>query len=142
MKGENTLRYFKRKAVMSILFLFSGVMILFTGLLQLKVANYSAAIFQILVALFFSYDAYVYIRPYLGLDEEKLIVNYGLTKKEVILLKDVISIDERNRQLILTYSQDSLTKKLKILLSHLKQHDKVQFVKDLKSKLGDYVVGL
>ena len=133
------MRYFKRKAIMSIIFLFSSVMILFSGLLQLTMDNNSAAIFQILVAFLFAFDAYVYIRPYLGLDEGKIIVNNGLLKKEIILLKDVTSIDEKKKKLIITYSQGPSTKKLKILLSHLKEHDKEQFIEDLKSKLGDKV---
>ena len=124
---------------MSILFLFSGVMILFSGLLQLTMENNSAGIFQILVALLFAYDAYVYIRPYLGLGEGKLIVNNGLLKQEIILLKDVTSIDEKNKKLIITFNQGTSTKKLKLLLSHLKAHDKEQFIEDLKSKLGDKV---
>ena len=133
------MRYFKRKAIMAILFLFSGVMILFSGLLQLTMDNNSAGIFQILVALLFAYDAYVYIRPYLGLGEGKLIVNNGLLKKEIILLKDVTSIDEKNRKLIITFNQGPSTKKLKILLSYLKEHDKEQFIEDLKLILGDKV---
>ena len=124
---------------MAILFLFSGLMILFSGLLQLTMDNNSAGIFQILVALLFAYDAYVYIRPYLGLGEGKLIVNNGLLKKEIILLKDVTSIDEKNRKLIITFNQGPSTKKLKILLSHLKEHDKEQFIEDLKLILGDKV---
>ena len=126
------MRYFERKAIMSILFLFSGVMVLFSGLIQLTMNNYGAAIFQILVALFFAFDAYAYKRPYLGLDEEKLIVNNGRSKIE-ILLKDITSIDEGNKKLIITSSQGSLTMKLKISLSQLKKHDKEQFIKDLKS---------
>ncbi|ODA38768.1 PH domain-containing protein [Desulfosporosinus sp. BG] len=134
------MRYFKRKAIMSILFLFCGVMILFSGLLQLTMKNNNAAIFQILVALMFAYDAYVYITPYLGLDEEKLIVNNGLLKKEVILLKDITAIDDKNKKLIISFTQGSSTKQLKILLSHLKIQDREQFMKDLKSRrLGDKV---
>ena len=124
---------------MSILFLFSGVMILFSGLLQLTMENNSAGIFQILVALLFAYDAYVYIRPYLGLGEGKLIVNNGLLKQEIILLKDVTSIDEKKRKLIITYSQGPTTKTLKILLSQLRERDKEQFMENLKSKLGEKV---
>lgn len=120
---------------MPILFLFCGAMILFSGLLQLMLNK--SAIFQILVALLFVYDACIYLRPYLGLDEEKLIVNYGLLNKEKILLKDISSIDEKNKKLIITFNSSSSTKKLKILLSHLKEHDKDQFVKDLKLKLRD-----
>ncbi|WP_242833898.1 PH domain-containing protein [Desulfosporosinus sp. OT] len=101
--------------------------------------NNNAAIFQILVALMFAYDAYVYITPYLGLDEEKLIVNNGLLKKEVIFLKDVTTIDEKNKKLIILFNQGSSTKQLKILLSHLKKQDREQFIKDLKSKLEDGV---
>ncbi|EGW36988.1 hypothetical protein DOT_5178 [Desulfosporosinus sp. OT] len=133
------MRYFKRKAIMSILFLLCGIMILFSGLLQLTMKNNNAAIFQILVALMFAYDAYVYITPYLGLDEEKLIVNNGLLKKEVIFLKDVTTIDEKNKKLIILFNQGSSTKQLKILLSHLKKQDREQFIKDLKSKLEDGV---
>jgi hypothetical protein len=126
---------------MPILLSFSGIMILFSGLLQLTVHNYNAAFFQILVALLFAFDAYVYIRPYLGLDEGKLIVNYGLLKKEIILLNDVTSIDERNKKLTISYSQGSTKKNIKILLLHLKKDDKEQFVKDLNSKLGDKFSG-
>ena len=113
---------------MSILFLFSGVMILFSGVLQITMNNYGMAIFQILVALLFAYDAYVYKRPYLGLDEEKLIINNGFSKIK-ILLKDVTSIDEKNKKLIITYTQGPSTMKLKILLSHLKKQHKEQFIK-------------
>ena len=124
---------------MSIIFLFSSVMILFSGLLQLMMDNNSAAIFQILVAFLFVYDAYIYIRPYLGLDEEKIIVNNGLLKKEIILLKDVTSIDEKKKKLIITYSQGPTTKTLKILLSQLRERDKEQFMENFKSKLGEKV---
>lgn len=123
---------------MSILFLFSGAIVLFSGLLQLSMNNYSFGIFQILVALLFAFDAFVYKRPYLGLDEGELIVNNGLTKIK-ILLKDVISVDEGNKKVIITYSQGPSKMKLKILLSHLKKHDKEQFIKDLKLKLGDKI---
>lgn len=111
-------------------------MVLLSGLLQLTMNNYSSAIIQIFVSLLFAYDAYVYIRPYLGLDEEKLIINTGLLKKEIIFLKNVKSMDERNKKLIITYSQGSSTKKLNILLSHLKKHDKEQLIMDLKSTIG------
>ena len=120
---------------MSTLFLFSGVIVLISGLLQLKMNNYSSGIFQLLATLFFGFDAYVYNRPYLGLDDEKLIINNGFSKVE-ILLKDVISIDESNKKLIITFNQGPSKMKLKILLSHLKKHDQEQFIKDLKSKLG------
>ena len=123
---------------MSILFLFSGVMVLISGLFQLATNNYSAAIFQILVALLFAFDAYVYKRPYLGLDEEKLIVNNGRSKIE-ILLKDIISLDGKNKKLLITFIQGSSKMKLKILLSQLKKNDREQFIVDLKSKLGDKV---
>lgn len=138
MRGKNTVKYFKRKMIMSILFLFSGIIILFSGLLQLAVNNQGAAFFQILVALLFILDAYVYYRPYLGLDEGKLIVNNSLVKKE-ILLKDITSINERNRKLTVTYNQGTSKLRLNILLSHLKKHDYEQFMKELKSKLGDEV---
>jgi len=114
-------------------------MILISGLIQLTTNNYRIAAFQILVALFFAYDAYVYIRPYLGLNEEKLVVNYGLAKKEIIFLRDVILVDERNKKLFITFNKGSATMKLKILLSHLNKHDKEQFLIELKSKLGDKV---
>ena len=97
--------------------------------------NYSGAMFQILVAFLFAFDAYIYKRPYLGIDERKLIVNNGLSKIE-ILLKDITSIDEKNKKLIITYIQGPSTMKIKILQSHLKNQDKEQLVKDLKSKLG------
>lgn len=129
------MRYFKRKAILSILFLFCGVVVLISGLLKLTMNNYSAATFQILVALFFAFDAYVYKKPYLGLDEGKLIVNVGRSKIEV-LLKDITSVNQKDKRLTIIYSQGSSTMKLKILLSHLKKHDKEQFIKDLKSKLG------
>lgn len=133
------MRYFERKPIMVIIFLFSAAMILFSGVLQITMNNnYGMAIFQILVALLFAYDAYVYKRPYLGLDEEKLIINNGLVKKE-IFLKDVITIDDRNKKLTITYSQGSSKMKLRILLSQLKKYDKEEFIKDLKSKQGSKV---
>ena len=131
--------YFKRKSIIFIFLIFAAVMILFSGLIQITTNNYRTAIFQILVALFFAYDAYVYIRPYLGLNEEKLVVNYGLAKKEIIFLQDVTLIDERNKKLIITFNKGPATMKLKILLSHLNKHDKEQFLMELKSKLGDKV---
>lgn len=129
------MKYYKRKAIMSFVFLFCGIMVLFSGLLRLTTHNYIAAIFQILVALVFIFDAYVYKRPYLGLGEEKLVVNNGNSKLE-ILLKDIISIDEKNKRLIVTFSQGSATMKLKLILSHLRENDKAQFIVDLKSKQG------
>jgi hypothetical protein len=111
-------------------------MILFSGLLQLSLNHGSAAIFQILVALLFVYDAYIYMRPYIALSDEKLIVNNGLTKKEIIPLKDIISLDEKNRRLIVTFKQGSSARQLRILLSHLKERDKELFMKELKAMNG------
>lgn len=128
------MKYYKRKVIMPILFLFSGILVLISALLQFKVNNYSAAAFQLLVAVLFVFDAYVYIKPYLGMNEEKLMINTGFLKKE-ILLSDVISIDVGNRKLVLTFRQGSSTLKLNLLLSHLKKSDKEQFIGDLKSKL-------
>jgi len=128
------LKYFKRKAIMSIVFLFCGVMVLFSGLLRLTLHNYFSAIFQILVALVFLFDAYVYNRPYLGLGEEKLVVNNGRSKLEILLI-DVISISEKNKRLIITFRQGSATMNLKLVLSQLRKNDKEQFINDLKSKL-------
>ncbi len=84
------MRYYARKAIMAILFLFSGVLVLVSGLLQLKMNNYSSGMFQILVALLFAFDAHVYNKPYLGLDEEKLIINHS-SKHINIILNDVTS---------------------------------------------------
>ena len=112
---------------------------MFSALIQLKANNNRAAIFQMLVALFFAYDAYVYIKPYLGLNEEMLVVNYGLSKKEIILLQNISLIDESNKMLIITFKKGPATMKLKIILSHLNKHDKEQFLMALKSKLGDKV---
>ncbi|MDR3586261.1 MAG: hypothetical protein P4L59_13215 [Desulfosporosinus sp.] len=132
------MRYYARKAIMAILFLFSGGLVLVSGLIQLKMNNYSSGMFQILVAMLFAFDAHVYNRPYLGLDEKKLMINNGFARIE-ILLKDVTSIDEKDKRLIITYSRGSSVMKLKLLLSHLKKHDKEEFIKDLKLKLGDKV---
>ena len=120
---------------MSILFLISGVIVLLSGLLQLKMNNYNSGMFQILVALLFAFDAHVYKRPYMGLGKGILIINNGFSKIK-IELKDVTSIDEENKKLVITYCRGSSTMKLKILLSHLKNPDKEQLIKDLKLKLG------
>jgi len=87
-----------------------------------------------LVALVFLFDAYVYNRPYLGLGEEKLVVNNGRSKLEILLI-DVISISEKNKRLIITFRQGSATMNLKLVLSQLRKNDKEQFINDLKSKL-------
>ncbi|WP_407311244.1 EbsA family protein [Desulfosporosinus sp. SB140] len=132
------MKYFKRKTIMSILFLFSGIIIFFSGSLQLMMNNSGSAFFLILVALLFVFDAYIYKKPYLGLDEEKLVVNNSLLKKE-IFLKDLTSISEKNNKLSIRYTQGPLTQTINILLSHLKKHDQEQFLKELKSRLGDQV---
>ncbi|MDQ7092505.1 hypothetical protein REC12_02755 [Desulfosporosinus sp. PR] len=132
------MKYFKRKSIMSVLFLFSGIMILLVALLQLMVKNSGAAFFLILVALMFVVDAYIYHKPYLGLDEERLVVNNSLAAKE-IFLKDLTSVHEKNNRLTLAYTYSSAPLTLNILLSHLQQHDKEQFMKELRSKLGDKV---
>ncbi|MDR3539632.1 MAG: PH domain-containing protein [Desulfosporosinus sp.] len=128
------MKYFKRKVTMFILFLFCGVIVLLSGLLQLKMNNQSSGIFQIFVALLFAFDAYVYKRPYLALGEGKLNINNGFSKTE-ILLKDITSIDKKNKKLIITFNRGSSTMKLNILLSHLKNHDQEQLIKDLKLEL-------
>lgn len=127
------MRYYKRKAILPILFLFLGVLILFTGLFQLKMNNNKFAIYQIFVALLFVYDAYVFNKPYLGLDEGRLIINSGLSKL-VIPLKDVTSIEEGNKKLFIMYNQGSTKMRLKIMLSQLSSQDKEQFIKDVKEK--------
>jgi len=129
------LKYFKRKGIMSGVFWFSAAMVLVADLFQLMAKNYSVAGFLLLVALLFVFDAYTYSRPYLGLDESKLIINNGLSKI-AILFKDVTSIDDGNNKFAIIYTQGSSTRKLKLLLSHLKKQDKEQFIKDLKAKLG------
>ncbi|SPF31935.1 conserved exported hypothetical protein [Candidatus Desulfosporosinus infrequens] len=129
------MRYYKRKVITYILFLFCGVIVLLSGLIQLKTNNYSSGIFQMGVALLFAFDAYVYKKPYLGLSKEKLMINNGFSKIE-ILLKDVNLIEEENKKLIITYSRGPSTMKLKILLSHLQNPDKEQLIIDLKNELG------
>lgn len=130
------MKYFKRKAIMSILFLFCCIMILFSALLQLTMHNNNAAFFQILVAFLFAYDAYVYNRPYLGLNKEQLIINNGLLKKEIVILKNVSSVDEKSNKLILTYNQDSTIRKIKILLFHLKGSERKLFTEELRLNLA------
>ena len=124
---------------MPILFLFSGILVLFSALLQFKVNNYSAAAFQLLVALLFVFDAYVYIKPYVGMNDEKLVINTGFLKKE-ILLSNVISINVGKKKLILTFRQGYSAVKLNLLLSHLKKSDKAQFINDLNLNLEALVI--
>jgi hypothetical protein len=121
--------------ITAILFLFAGIMFLFSSSLQLFMGNYSIGIINLFVALIFAFDAYIYRKPYLGLDEMKLIVNNGIVKKET-LFKDVDLVDWQNKKIIITYKKDSAPKRVKILLSQLKEHDREQFLDDLKSKLG------
>lgn len=128
------MRYYRRKAILPILFLFVGVIILFTGILQIIMKNNRFAIYQIGVALLFVYDAYVFNRPYLGLNEGQLTVQNGLSKI-VIPLNDITSIDESNKKLFITFNQGAGKMKLRILLSQLKAQDKEQFIIDVKSKV-------
>lgn len=136
------MKSYKRKPIMSILFLFTALLLLLSGVLQIAAGNGSASIFQILVALLFIYDAYLYMRPYLGMDEEKLYVNNGLVKKETIPLKEITSLEASSKKLILTYKQGSMTRRVNILLSHLRQQDRERFLNELKSVATSEAKGL
>lgn len=134
--GENILKYYKRKGIKPILFLICSLFVLSAGIVQLILSNYTAAVFLILVALILLYDASVYKRPYLGLSDEKLLINNGHEKIE-ILLTDINSLSEDGNGLIVRFREASTSRKMKarITLSLLKNDDSEQFLNDLKSKL-------
>ncbi len=130
------MRYFKRKGIRPILFLICSLFVLSAGIVQLLVSNYTAAVFLIIVALILLYDASVYKRPYLGLSEEKLLINNGYEKIE-ILLTDITSLSEEGSSLIVRFRQASSSMKMKarISLTTLNNDDSEEFLNDLKSKL-------
>jgi hypothetical protein len=138
IREVNNLSDFKRKPIMSVLFLLCGLMIIVSALLQFLSKNTSAALFQTLVAFLFIGDAVVYMKPYISLDEEKLTVNNGLSKRE-IPFKNITSINDKSKKLIIIFNQGSSKQRVNILLSHLKKQDLEQFMKELRAKLGDEI---
>lgn len=135
MKGEiNLVTYYQRKVTSAILFLISGVLFLFSSVLSFLMGNNTTALFQLLVFILFTFDAYIYRRPYVGLGEGKLIINNGLLKKE-ILLTNVTSTVETKKKLKLTYIRGSMTKKSTILLSMLKPKHREDFLTELQLQL-------
>ena len=129
---------YERKPIMAVAFLLSGIMVLISVFVQLTLKNYFPAGFQFLVALMFLFDAYVYNKPYVSMDEEKLIVINGFVKT-IILFKDITEIDEKNNKLMITYKRGSYAMRLRVVLSQLKKQDRDSFLKDLKSKLPDKI---
>lgn len=126
--------YYQRKVTSAILFLISGVLFLFSSVLSFLMGNNTTALFQLLVFILFTFDAYIYRRPYVGLGEGKLIINNGLLKKE-ILLTNVTSTVETKKKLKLTYIRGSMTKKSTILLSMLKPKHREDFLTELQLQL-------
>jgi len=99
-----------------------------------SLGNYFIAALQAIVVIVALFDAYLYRKPYLGLSEGKLIINNGLAKK-VILLKDVTSLEQTEKQLKLTYNEGPSAKQQKIQLPMLKDIDKEEFLQDIKPSL-------
>jgi len=128
------MKHYNRHGKYYKLWILSGLFFLVSCILQYLMGNYLLAALQAVVAILALLDAYIYRQPYLGLSEDKLIINKGLIKK-VILLKDITSLVQSEKQLKLAYNEGTTTKQQKIALAMLKDIDKEEFLEDFKPLL-------
>jgi hypothetical protein len=127
------MKYYKRKKIYSYLWLISGLLFFVSAILQFKMGDFKLGLLQTFVSFLSILDAYIYGKPYLGLGEGKLVFNNGLTNKE-ISLRNITSLVENKKRLIIFYNQNTKIKKIKIEVSAL--IEKEEFIFHIKSELA------
>lgn len=120
------------KNYLSNLFILSSLLFSISFILQVLIGHYEVAILLCLCVVLHLLNAYMYRKPYLTLGEDKLCIGTGAFKKE-IMIKDIISSDEEDKFLKVTYNKGDSIKKQKIGLSYLKYSDKKQFLNDFRN---------
>ncbi|MHB1420068.1 MAG: PH domain-containing protein [Bacillota bacterium] len=134
-EGSNkTMKYYQRKLAMANVLLILSVLMFLSSILQFYTAAYATGVLQIFVSVLSFINYRFYRKPYLGIGEGKILINYGLRKKE-ILLKDITSLNESTKHMVINYNQGSSVKKFVIIVPILKDKDKEMFLRDIRRQL-------
>lgn len=129
------MKAYKRSQKYYIIILLAALASFANAVLNFSMQETSRAVLWLFITLLWVLNAYMQKGPYILMDDEKLIIKYGLRNKEYFMA-NLELVEEKLTKLILADKAENQEKRFKIYLGYLDQQDRHAFIDDLKYKLS------
>lgn len=125
---------YKRKQILSIVSLICGMSLLAVGFYTYPTAGSTILIIILALSGFCFYNFYYYIKPFILLDEEKLIINYDLHRKEY-KLSDLKILNSSKKEVEFLETKSGKRNSVLLTLATLSDETRKEFLEDIHSKV-------
>ncbi|HOV79301.1 MAG TPA: hypothetical protein PK728_04280 [Bacillota bacterium] len=128
------MKSYKRKGYLSLVSLAAGAVLLAAGLYDYSTGGITTGVLILLFSGFCFYNCYYYLKPYILLDDRKLIINYDLSRKEY-LLSNLRIVDSSMKGVEFVETKGGSKKTVQLSFAAMSNEVRKELLEDIHSRV-------